>query len=72
LILGLCGIRTISQNFLPLKPTFAIEAAQLQFRNRGADHRRRTLPPTDRLAVIEAGVPTLVAARTLTDRFNDI
>jgi hypothetical protein len=23
--------------------------AQLQFRDQGADHRRRTLPPTDRL-----------------------
>jgi hypothetical protein len=30
LILGLCGIRTISQNFLALKPTFTIEVTTVQ------------------------------------------
>jgi hypothetical protein len=30
LILGLCGIRTISQNFLTLKPTFTIEVTTVQ------------------------------------------
>src|SRR5882757_1130205 len=30
--------------------------AQLQFRNRGADHRRRTLPPTDRLTTSSAQI----------------
>jgi hypothetical protein len=30
LILGLCGIRTISQNFLALKPTFTIGVTTVQ------------------------------------------
>jgi hypothetical protein len=30
LILGLSGIRTISQNFLALKPTFTIEVTTVQ------------------------------------------
>jgi hypothetical protein len=30
--------------------------AQLQFRNRGADHRRGTLPPTDRLTTPSAQI----------------
>ena len=33
-----------------------IRAAQLQFRNRGADHRRRTLPPIDRLTTSSAQI----------------
>jgi hypothetical protein len=33
-----------------------IRAAQLQFRKRGADHRRRTLPPIDRLTTSSAQI----------------
>ena len=52
-MLDVCGIRTISQNFLALKPTFAVEVATVQSDD-------SNLAPTQANGVLLAPAPTLM------------